>query len=971
VLDHIRSDDVTVECFYFDRALRAYAVSTKQMYSNTPSDFDFKLRKTNLGERSDDDEESTARTFPDPTALAAYLASRNAVAFPAIHGAFGEDGGIQRILEEADVPFIGTSAAKCEVAFDKREAGSELRRRGYPILKAEIVTPRDFAGSDVVAFEKIRAWFVSNHLDVDASRVVVKPCRGGSSLGVSVAYGAADATAKAEALLSNPRSTEDDARVLIEYHVGIESREFTVVVLETRDGPVALLPTEVEVNVREETREGDDSRGSPERSERVFDFRRKYLPTSQVRYHAPARFGVAGIDGVRKRAEDIFRTLGLRDFARLDGFYVPVDDPAIERLEGGETDFEKDGFEGRVPVFTDINVVSGMEQTSFLFLQASQAGLSHGTTLRGVLANACRREGVPLGRFESSSRLHEVNALDDGDVSETPARVSSETSLEKKKVYVLFGGDTSERQVSLMSGVNVWLKLRSLPEFDVTPVLFAPFFADETEKPRPENGSRGALESAAVFRLPYAATLRHTVEEVASAAATPVSEATRETCRAIRDRLREGFFLCGSEWTSGAEADASLFAELRETPRSAAKETLRDFAVRAASENAVVFNAVHGGAGEDGSLQSFLSRFRVAFTGSGAAASRLCMDKNATGAALEGGRVEGVSTCPKRLLTAWEMSARLRDDTVEECFEELREALGGTRSGLCVKPNADGCSTGVARLRRAEDLRAYFSAATRGERVLRLMKSGADAARDVERRERNGKEGAGASACASYFEIDMPLPPPFEYVVEPFVETVAVEVYADPHDGTEKVRFAVRDGLSRDGLSREASSEASSEASASASSEASSAPRVLPRRWVEVTVGVFGAFGEMEAFPPSLTVTERGDVLSLEEKFQGGTGVNVTPPPSEIISRETCRVVRDRIASAANVLGIQGFARIDAFVDVDTGEVMLIEANTVPGLTPSTVLFHQALAGEPSVEPARFLADAVGLAVREHEKKKV
>lgn len=41
------------------------------------------------------------------------------------------------------------------------------------------------------------------------------------------------------------------------------------------------------------------------------------------------------------------------------------------------------------------------------------------------------------------------------------------------------------------------------------------------------------------------------------------------------------------------------------------------------------------------------------------------------------------------------------------------------------------------------------------------------------------------------------------------------------------------------------------------------------RRWVEMTVGVIGKRGTMHSLSPSLTVKESGDILSLEEKFQG------------------------------------------------------------------------------------------------------
>ena len=76
------------------------------MYSNTPDDFHFKLA-------------STGRAFPSPTHFLAHLRSEADVVFPAIHGQFGEDGGIQEWLESAGIPFVGTGAAEARQAFDK------------------------------------------------------------------------------------------------------------------------------------------------------------------------------------------------------------------------------------------------------------------------------------------------------------------------------------------------------------------------------------------------------------------------------------------------------------------------------------------------------------------------------------------------------------------------------------------------------------------------------------------------------------------------------------------------------------------------------------------------------------------------------------------------------------------------------------------------------------------------------------
>jgi D-alanine-D-alanine ligase-like ATP-grasp enzyme len=62
-----------------------------------------------------------------------------------------------------------------------------------------------------------------------------------------------------------------------------------------------------------------------------------------------------------------------------------------------------------------------------------------------------------------------------------------------------------------------------------------------------------------------------------------------------------------------------------------------------------------------------------------------------------------------------------------------------------------------------------------------------------------------------------------------------------------------------------------------------------------------------------------------------------------------------KIEFVVEKLGINGFARIDVFLQTDTGDILVIEANSIPGLTPSTVIFHQALAEDPPLSPTSFL----------------
>ncbi len=124
--------------------------------------------------------------------------------------------------------------------------------------------------------------------------------------------------------------------------------------------------------------------------------------------------------------------------------------------------------------------------------------------------------------------------------------------------------------------------------------------------------------------------------------------------------------------------------------------------------------------------------------------------------------------------------------------------------------------------------------------------------------------------------------------------------------------------------------------------------------WLELTVGVLEQNGHYHSLSPSITVAE-GSVLSLEEKFQGGTGINITPPPLELFSGAQITQIKRDIEKTAAALGIGNYARIDIFFNIRTNQMLVIEANSLPGLTPSTVIYHQALAETKPIYPREFL----------------
>ncbi len=101
-----------------------------------------------------------------------------------------------------------------------------------------------------------------------------------------------------------------------------------------------------------------------------------------------------------------------------------------------------------------------------------------------------------------------------------------------------------------------------------------------------------------------------------------------------------------------------------------------------------------------------------------------------------------------------------------------------------------------------------------------------------------------------------------------------------------------------------------------------------------------------EVFEPSETLAS-GEVLSLEEKFLAGEGQNITPARFASDKEEQKRIsakVKSDLEKIARILKIEGYARIDAFVRIfenESIETVVIEANSLPGMTPATCIFHQ------------------------------
>jgi D-alanine-D-alanine ligase len=160
------------------------------------------------------------------------------ILFNALHGAFGEDGRMQCLLDKQGIPYTGSRAPACEVAFDKMQSKKIFER-------AEVPTPR---------------WCMIHESDVPEEAmarheiglpVVVKPVRGGSSQGVKLVHCQDGLRSAVDGAL------QYDGTVLLETLV--QGRELTVGILDGRALPVIELRTRREFYDYEAKYRDDDT----------------------------------------------------------------------------------------------------------------------------------------------------------------------------------------------------------------------------------------------------------------------------------------------------------------------------------------------------------------------------------------------------------------------------------------------------------------------------------------------------------------------------------------------------------------------------------------------------------------------------------------------------------------------------------------------------------------------------------------
>ena len=259
------------------------------------------------------------------------------VAFIALHGYFGEDGGIQEVLENKGIPYTGSETAASKLAMNKVESKDAFRRNNIP-------TPDYFTASTEQNISEIAKRVKSLKLPV-----ITKPVSNGSSIGIYIIKEYIEIT---DAIKYTGRYSEE---ILVEEC--IEGRELAISVLNDKALPVIEIKT----------------------ATGIYDYDAKYK-SDKTQYTVLASADKSSettlSHDVYERVQDVavraHNSLGCRTFSRVD--VILNKDDEIYVLE--------------------VNTVPGFTERSLLPKAAAAANISFSELCNTIVNAACEHTFV-------------------------------------------------------------------------------------------------------------------------------------------------------------------------------------------------------------------------------------------------------------------------------------------------------------------------------------------------------------------------------------------------------------------------------------------------------------------------------------------------------------------------------------------------------------------------------------------------
>ncbi len=751
-------------------------------------------------------------------------------AFLALHGAYGEDGSIQGLLDWYKIPYSGSNITASGFGMDKALQKKLIANAGFESPNFRVFNKSELQNSNLeTLFNELKTQL--------GFPFVIKPANQGSSIGVSIIdsddlnifsqkidkaffkikwlksvwdkmsqsqkndylrelcdirEGIGMPVIVNEFTFYHPEKLLDflntcsqeflyfetpDGESSIIFESFIKGKEFSCIVVQDLDGkPIALPPTEI---IKGKT---------------FFDYKSKYLP-GLSRKITPINLDEIEINKIRKSVEQLFNLFNFNVYARIDGFYSE---------------------DGKI-FLNDPNTTSGMMPSSFFFHQAAEIGLNPSRFISYIIYTSLAQKLKVNPQF-----FHYKKALE---LLEKSIDRSKRDIKDKKRIAVILGGYSSERHISVESGRNIYEKLSSSAIYEAVPVFLT-----------------GDDNSHSLFKIPINILLKDNADDIKEKVLTfkvhPILKEIAELALPITLKFNTD-------------------KEVLNSPVQISYEDL-------AKEFDAVFIALHGRPGEDGVLQRNLIKYNIPFNGSGPESSEITINKYRTTEIL---RQNGFLVADAKMI--------FKSNWLSNKNSIISEIETNFKYPIIAKPSDDGCSSAVKKINNNEQLIAF-----------------------AELMFRNSEQRDSELEKILNLDSNEEFPQKEYFMVESFIQSNGAA------------------------------------------------------HFLEITGGMLTQMDAQgnrvyEIFEPSEALANNG-ILSLAEKFLAGEGQNITPArfdKNPQLSAQISSLVKIELEKAAKVLNIEGYCRIDAFVRIFSPskiEVIFIEVNSLPGMTPATCIFHQA-----------------------------
>jgi len=254
------------------------------------------------------------------------------VVFPVLHGANGEDGAMQGLLQLAGIPYVGSHVAASAVAMDKTLTKLVADQVGVRQAAWRLV----WAGESAHQKERTLASLEERF----RYPMFVKPAGTGSSVGVS------KVTCREELSAALDRAAQYDRKILVEEF--IRGREIEVAVMGN-DSPVASICGEIDSGAE------------------FYDYEAKYVTDTSQAY-IPARISEETEEAVRDAAVRIYQAIGCQGLSRVDFFVT---------------------YEGEDVIFNEINTLPGFTSISMYPKLFAASGIPYPELIDQLIALAC------------------------------------------------------------------------------------------------------------------------------------------------------------------------------------------------------------------------------------------------------------------------------------------------------------------------------------------------------------------------------------------------------------------------------------------------------------------------------------------------------------------------------------------------------------------------------------------------------